>query len=156
MGWRRAGPAAVGLSASLRLPGWCWWAGVAGRVAPGALGGRRWGAVAGRARSQALKRVGEVLGPAPVDGQPQGGGAGVKDEAAGDVQQPVAQALGLGGRQLAAEQQPLGPGDQVMGEAHELQPDAVVLEVSERQVAQAGVSGALSLPMWSSTRARAR
>jgi hypothetical protein len=33
----------------------------------------------------------------------------------------------------------LGPGDQVVREAHDLEPDAVVLEVSERQVPQAGV-----------------
>lgn len=33
----------------------------------------------------------------------------------------------------------LGPGDQVVGEGHQFEPDTVVLEVAERQVAQAGV-----------------
>ena len=63
----------------------------------------------------------------------------MKREAAGDGQDPVAQALGLGGGQLAGEQQPLGPDDEVMGEAYDLKPPLVGGEVAKRQVAQAGV-----------------
>lgn len=40
----------------------------------------------------------------------------------------------------AGQEQPLGPGEEVVGDADELEPDAVVLEVAERQVAHAGVS----------------
>jgi len=69
----------------------------------------------------------------------QGGGAGVEGEAGGDVQQAVAQALGLDARELAGEQQPLGPADEVVGDQHERQPHLVVLEVAEGQVLQAGV-----------------
>ena len=63
----------------------------------------------------------------------------MKGEAGGDVQQPVAQALGLAARELAGQQQALGPDEQVVRDADEHQPDAVVLEVAERHVAQAGV-----------------
>ncbi len=55
------------------------------------------------------------------------------------MQQPVAQALGFAARELAGQQQPLGPDDQVVGEAHDLQPDAVVFEVAEREILEAGV-----------------
>jgi hypothetical protein len=40
-----------------------------------------------------------------------------------------------------------------VGDEHEREPDAVVLEVAEGQVAQSGV---LVVAVWSSTRARAR
>jgi len=63
----------------------------------------------------------------------------VEGQAGGDVQQAVAQALGFGVGELAGQQQALGPGDQVVGDEHELKPDAVVLEVAEGQVAQACV-----------------
>ena len=78
-------------------------------------------------------------GPGPGGLEAQRRGAGVEREAGGDVQQSVAQAFGFGVGELAGEQQPLGPDDQVVREAHDLQPDLVVLEVAERQVAQAGV-----------------
>jgi hypothetical protein len=52
--------------------------------------------------------------------QAQRGGAGVEGEASGDVQQSVAQALGFAARELAGQQQPLGPGDQVVREADDL------------------------------------
>ena len=86
-----------------------------------------------------MKRGGEVGGPGPGGLQAQCGGAGVEGQAGGDVQQPVAQTFGLGLGQFAGEQQALGPGDQVVREAHDLKPDAVVLEVAKRQIAQAGV-----------------
>ena len=96
---------------------------------------------------------GEVGGPGPGALQAQAGAAGVERETTGDVQEPVAQAFGFGPVELAGEQQALGPGDQVVREADELEPDAVVFEVAERQVPEAGV---LSFRMWSSTRARPR
>ena len=48
-------------------------------------------------------------------------------------------ALGFGLGEFAGQQQALGPGDQVVGDAHDLQPDAVMFEVAERQVPEAGV-----------------
>ena len=47
----------------------------------------------------------------------------------------VAQALGFDVGELAGQEQPLGPDDEVVREAHDRQPDLVVLEGSERQVA---------------------
>jgi hypothetical protein len=90
-------------------------------------------------RSCLGKGVGERFGPGPLGMQAQRRGAGVKGQAIGDVQQPVAQALGLAARQIAGQQQALGPDEQVVRDADEHQPDAVVLEVPERHVAQAGV-----------------
>jgi hypothetical protein len=52
------------------------------------------------------------------------------------VQNAVAQALGLG---AGGEQQALGPREEVVCDPHELEPDTVVLEIAEWQVAQAGV-----------------
>ena len=63
----------------------------------------------------------------------------MEGEAGGDVQEPVAQALGLAALELAGEEQSLGPGDQVVREADDLKPDAVVLEVAKRQISVAGV-----------------
>ena len=58
---------------------------------------------------------------------------------AGDVHQPVAQTLGLAAGEFAGEQQALGPAEQVVSDPHELEPDTVVLEIAEWQVAHAGV-----------------
>src|SRR5437870_3740612 len=55
------------------------------------------------------------------------------------MEESVAQALGLGVGEFAGQQQPLGPGDQVVSETDELEPDTVVLEVAKRQVPEAGV-----------------
>jgi len=55
------------------------------------------------------------------------------------VDEPVAQALGLCAGELAGEQQRLRPGDQVVGDQHEAEPDAVVLEVAEGQVGKTRV-----------------
>ena len=43
--------------------------------------------------------------------------------------------------ELAVERELLGPGDQVLGDQRELQPDGVVVEVAEREVLQAGLLG---------------
>ena len=65
--------------------------------------------------------------------------AAVEREPGGDVQQPVAQPLGLGLGELAVEQQRLGPDDQVVREQHDLQPHLVERERLERELRQAGV-----------------
>ena len=90
-------------------------------------------------RSGAREGVDERVAPGPARVDAQDRGAGVKGEASGDVQQPVAQALGLAAGELAGQREALGRGEQVVGDQDEREPDAVVLEVSERQVAQAGV-----------------
>jgi hypothetical protein len=60
-------------------------------------------------------------------------------EAAGDVQQLVAQPLGLGCGQLAVCQQRLCPDDQVVRQRHDLQPNLVERELLERELLKAGV-----------------
>jgi hypothetical protein len=60
-------------------------------------------------------------------------------EPSGDVQELVAQSLGLGLGELPGKQQGLGPDDQVVRERHDLQPHLVVRERSERELRQAGV-----------------
>src|SRR4051812_27959993 len=82
---------------------------------------------------------GELGGPGPAGLEVQAGAAGMEGEPGGDVQQPVSEAFGFGVGELAGEQQTLGPADDVVGEADNLKPRAVVLEVAERQVAQSGV-----------------
>jgi hypothetical protein len=82
---------------------------------------------------------GEIGGPRPVGLEAELRAACVEGQAGGDVQQPVAQALGFAAGEFVGEQQALGPGDEVVGDQDELQPDAVVLEVSERQIPEAGV-----------------
>ena len=67
------------------------------------------------------------------------GAPSVEREPAGDVQQPVAQPLGLGFGELAVEQQRLGPDDQVVREQHDLKPHLVERERLERELRQAGV-----------------
>jgi hypothetical protein len=71
--------------------------------------------------------------------QAQGGSAGAEGQPGGGVQQPVAQRLGFADREVVVEGEQLGPGDDVLGDQRELQPDGVVIEVAERQVVQAGL-----------------
>src|SRR3984893_2697995 len=63
-------------------------------------------------------------------------------QAPGHVQEHEPQALGLGGGELALEAQALGPGDEVLGDGHHLDPHGVVRELVEGEVAQPGVLGA--------------
>ena len=58
------------------------------------------------------------------------------------MQKGVAQSLGFGLGQFALEYQALGEGDEVLGQADQLDPAGVVGEVGEGQVAQPGVFGA--------------
>jgi len=64
--------------------------------------------------------------------------AGVAGEAAGDVQQPVAQALGFADAVFAVEEQLLGPDGQIVRDQRGFQPRLVGRERGEREVAQAG------------------
>ena len=66
----------------------------------------------------------------------RGGG---RTEPGGDVQQPVADPLGLGFGELAVEHERLGPDDQVAREHHDLGPHFVERELLEREFGQAGV-----------------
>ena len=119
------------------------WARFAGRVrragGVGVAGGRPGGSDWRGKRCQARERVGELLGPWPCDGESEGGRSRMEGESSGDVQKPVAQAFGFGGGEFAAEQQSLGPGDQVVRDTDDRQPHVVVVKVAEREVAQAGV-----------------
>jgi len=63
----------------------------------------------------------------------------VEGEPRGEVQETVAQPRRFAAGELALEQERLGPGDQVVGCQHELEPDRVHLEVAEGEVLEAGV-----------------
>jgi hypothetical protein len=67
--------------------------------------------------------------------------AGVTDDPGGDVQEPVAQRLGLGDRQRTVQQQRLRPAGEVLGSKDQLQPDGVAAQQVERQVGKAGGLG---------------
>src|SRR3712207_8216155 len=110
-----------------------------GKLTPGGSGG--WSSVGcGGGRSvrreggEALEGGGEVAGPRPRAWKAQAGLAGVEAQAAGAVQQSVAQALGFAAREVAVEAQRLGVEDEVLVEQHELQPHGVDVEVTEREV----------------------
>ena len=60
-------------------------------------------------------------------------------EPCGDVQQPVAQRLRLGLREIAVQEQVWGPGDQVNGEHDDGQPSGVDGEAAGREVVEPGV-----------------
>jgi hypothetical protein len=67
--------------------------------------------------------------------------AGVEGEAAGGVQEPVAQGLVFADGQLVVEREQLGPGDEVLGDERYLHPDGVVIKAAEREVFEAGLLG---------------
>ena len=58
------------------------------------------------------------------------GAPSVEGEAGGDVQEPVAQSLGLGLGELTVERQRLGPDDHVVREQHDLEPHLVELKLT--------------------------
>ena len=92
----------------------------------------------GGQRGEALERLRDGGGPGPVGGQVQRELAGVAGEAAGDVQQPVAQALGFADAVLAVEEQLLGPDGQIVRAKRGFQPRLVGRKRREREVAQTG------------------
>ena len=121
--------------------GCCWWWSAGGGVS-------RWW----RERFERVEGGGEVGGPGPAAaGEAWRGGrgrrAGRRREGGGS------EAAWARPGELAGEQERLGPGEQVVREQDELEPDAVVLEVAEGKLRR---PVSLSLRMWSSTRARAR
>ena len=67
------------------------------------------------------------------------GASAVTHELGGDVEQPLAKALGFGDREFAVQADQLGPGEEVLGDQRELEPGLVVLERVVREVAHAGV-----------------
>ena len=83
-------------------------------------------------------------------------GAGVEGEAAGNMKESVAQALGLAASEFAVQEQSSGRGEQVVGDAHQVKPDAVVLEVADGQAARAGVPVAADVVLDPCTGARRR
>ena len=112
----------------------------AGRAAP-------WGSVVvvGVGRGECQAGAGSALrhfntavscsAPGPGAGQVQRRGGSVKGEAGGDVVPPVAQLLGFGLGERASQEEPLAPADEGVLERDDLQPDLVVLEGAERQIA---------------------
>src|SRR5271154_1242576 len=63
----------------------------------------------------------------------------MEGEETGDVKDSVAQPLGLTAGEVSGEEESLHPDVEIVCELHDLEPDAVVLEVFEGQVAHAGV-----------------
>ena len=127
------------------------WRRVSGGVGAGFAGGvaRRGGsrrvsaswASAGGLREpfQPCERGGEVDGPGPAGRESQLRLAAREGEPGGDVQEAVAQPLGLCLGELAREQQGLRPGDQVVGDQDELESQLVHLEVAEGEDRKARV-----------------
>jgi hypothetical protein len=91
-------------------------------------------------RFEARERGGQFAGPAPRCLQAQRGGVGVKGQPRSDVQQPVAQAFGLGFGELAGQQQPLCPDDQVVRESHDLELSALVSDGLDAAVSSGGAA----------------
>src|SRR5438270_3422354 len=115
-----------------------------GRVAGWSAGwwSCRWGlssAARGRERLEFLKRGDELARPRPCVLQVELGAPAGEREPRADMQQPVAQALGLGFGELALERQRLRPDDQIVREQHDLQPHLVEREFLERELGKAGV-----------------
>ena len=91
-----------------------------------------------RSRVNAAARA---AGPRPFALERQGRPARRGAQSSRRVQKGVTQTLGLGPGQFALEHQTLGEGDEVLGQADQLDPAGVVGEVAEGQVAQPGVFG---------------
>jgi len=84
----------------------------------------------------------ERVFPGPVAVDPEVESSSAADQADRGAQQPTAQLLGFGGRERAVQEQQPGPGEQVAGEADELDPDGVDVQLPGRQMGQAGALGA--------------
>jgi len=86
--------------------------------------------------AQSLEGRAQQSRPRPAALQAQVEPSPAPNQAGSDVEEAVAEALRfpLGG--LAVEAEALRPGDQVLGDEHQLQPDFVGGEVAEGQVAQ--------------------
>src|SRR3954451_24034634 len=96
----------------------------------------------GSGGGQAVQAVGDQVGPGGGGGQAQSGSSGVADDAAGGGEQAQPQTFwvpGPGG--VFGEGEQLQPGGQVHRLGDDGQPDAVLVEIVQRQAGQAGVFG---------------
>lgn len=125
LAWRSAGGSRViGAKMAVSCRCGCRWRrrlgsldrGGAGVVLLGSVGAvsERSAAAGGCERLELLERGEQVAGPGPGVLEVQLGFAAVEREAAGDVQELVAQPLGIGLRELSGQQQCLGPDEQVV------------------------------------------
>lgn len=104
------------------------------RLVIGARAGR---SAVGRQRVESLERGEQRGGPGPVVLEMQRGAPGVARQARGDVQDAVAQPLGLSDRVLTLQAGVLGPDGQVVCDQRDLKPRGVGLPVAEGQVGEA-------------------
>jgi hypothetical protein len=103
------------------------------------LGRRCVSAAGGWQRLEFLEGCEQFADPGPCVLEVELGASAGEREAAGDVEELVAQALGLGLGELVVEHEGLGPDDQVVREHHDLQPHLVELKLFERELGEAGV-----------------
>src|SRR5213076_3302121 len=95
----------------------------------------RWaGLAAHRQGPEPAKRGDQVGGPGPGAIDPDDDAAGVMDDPAGGMPQPVAQRLGLGDGEVAVQQQRLRPADQGLGDHDQGEPGVVGGKAPEGQV----------------------
>ncbi len=83
---------------------------------------------------QPPKGGGEQRRPAPGALQAEDHAPPVAGHAAGDVEESMAEPLRLPAARLAIRAEPLEEGEQVLGGAHQLQPDLVGGELAEGEV----------------------
>jgi hypothetical protein len=97
--------------------------------------GEQWRADLGKP----VEGVGELIRPGPTMVDSDSGSALPAYEAGGDVQQPVAQHLGLGLGQVVGQEGGLGPSDQVGRGQRELQPGLVDRQVAGGEATDPGL-----------------
>src|SRR5437016_5444448 len=83
----------------------------------------------------------QLLNPGPVRLEAKVRDASSPHKSPGHVQDHEPQALGLRLGQLAGQAQALGPGEEILGDGHHLDPDCVVGKFMEGEVAQPRVLG---------------
>ena len=93
---------------------------------------------AGQGETKPGEGAGEVVCPRPGGVDTQVEAPGVVGEAGSDVQQPLAQRLGLGASEGAVEAEVAGPGEQALGNLGEGKPGLVAGGL-EGQVGEPGV-----------------
>jgi hypothetical protein len=98
---------------------WCLLLPGRGAVPAGQLGGEG---------LQAGDRGGDLGGPGPLFGKPQPQAATAGGEAAGDGEEPKAQALGFPAAGVCGQGEHLGPGEQFAGQGDDLAPELVLGE----------------------------
>jgi len=118
-------------------------AGWRGSTGPRSLGsvadGSKTGWSAGGQGMQALHGGVDVACPGPGAVEANSDPAASADEPAGDGEQAQRQPFRFGDAVLSGQRQRLGPGEQVLGELDDLQPEAVGRIVLVGQVSHAGV-----------------